>query len=46
MSPEKPSAFVLMPMNPELDQYFADFIKPPLEEVGFRVERADTRFHQ
>jgi len=39
-------AFVLMPFDPEFDVIFNKLIKPPLEEVGYDVKRADSLLNQ
>jgi sulfatase modifying factor 1 len=37
--------FVLIPFAPDFDQVYHQGIKPPWEELGFRVLRADEEFH-
>ena len=37
----KPTAFVIMPFDDELEPVYTQFIKPVLEDEGFDVERAD-----
>jgi hypothetical protein len=41
-----PTAFVIMPFDPEFNDAFEQLLKPPLEAAGFRVERADTSLDQ
>ncbi len=38
----KPTAFVIMPFDEELEPVYTQFIKPVLEDEGFDVERADN----
>ncbi len=39
---KKPAAFIIMPFDPEFDDFYKDFIKKNLEEVGYDVIRADN----
>lgn len=39
-------AFVLMPFDKEFDAIFNNLIKPPLEEIGYDVKRADSDLNQ
>lgn len=41
-----PTAFVIMPFDPEFNDVFEKLLKPPLEAAGFRVQRADTSLDQ
>lgn len=41
-SKNKPLAFVLMPFAAEFNSIYEDLIFPPLAEVGYEVQRADT----
>jgi len=43
---EKFKAFVLMPFDKEFDAIFNNLIKPPLEEIGYDVKRADSDLNQ
>jgi hypothetical protein len=43
---ERPLAFVIMPFDEEFKAVFDQLLVPPLEEAGFRVERADTSLDQ
>lgn len=38
---DKPIAFLIMPFGEEFDAIYKDFMKPVLEDVGFKVDRAD-----
>lgn len=38
---KKPMAFVIMPFDSEFDDFYKDFIKKNLEELGYKVIRAD-----
>lgn len=40
------NAFVLMPFDPDYDAVFQQLIRPPLEEAGFEVTRADLSINQ
>lgn len=39
-------AFVIMPFDPEFEAVYSDLIKPPLENAGFEVQRADSLMNQ
>jgi hypothetical protein len=39
-------AFIIMPFGSEFDMIFSDLIKPPLEESGYEVTRADSILDQ
>jgi hypothetical protein len=43
---EQPTAFVVMPFDPELKPVFEELLAPPLKAAGFRVERADSSLDQ
>ena len=43
---QKPRAFVIMPFDPEFDSVYEELIKPPLENAGYHVTRADSLFNQ
>jgi hypothetical protein len=42
----KPRAFVLISFEEQYESVYSDLIKAPLENVGFDVERADSRLDQ
>ena len=39
-------AFIIMPFGSEFDIIFNDLIKPPLEELGYEVTKADSILDQ
>lgn len=41
-----PLAFILMPFDADFDDVYSDLIRPPLEDAGFRVRRADSLLNQ
>lgn len=43
---KKFKAFVLMPFDKEFDAIFNNLIRPPLEEIGYDVKRADSDLNQ
>lgn len=43
---DKPTAFILMPFDEGFDGVYEDLIRPPLEEAGYTVARADTSLDQ
>ncbi len=46
MTSSKPFAFVIMPFDDEFYSVYEQFLKPVLEDVGFRVYRADDILSQ
>lgn len=46
MSDDRPTAFVLMPFDNELDAVYSEFIRSVLQEVGYKVVRADDLVSQ
>jgi hypothetical protein len=40
--PDTPLAFVIMPFDEAFQSIYEDLIRPPLEEAGFTVRRADS----
>jgi hypothetical protein len=43
---ERPTAFVIMPFDAELNEVYSEFIVPTLEETGYSVRRADDLYGQ
>jgi hypothetical protein len=43
---EKPTAFVIMPFDAELNEVYSAFIVPTLDEIGYSVLRADDLYGQ
>lgn len=44
--PTTPMVFVLMPFDEAFADVYQELIKPPFEELGYEVQRADSLFNQ